>query len=49
VLVQFIDTLHTGEQLRQELRLHSSRVRKYIVLHDTTLCAYKVSIYKLQV
>ena len=39
----FIDTLHTGEQLRQELRLHSTRVRKYIVLHDTELCGRKLA------
>jgi GT2 family glycosyltransferase/tetratricopeptide (TPR) repeat protein len=32
----FIDTLHTYEQLTQELRLHADKVRKYIVLHDTT-------------
>jgi hypothetical protein len=32
----FIDTLHTYEQLSQELRLHAHKVRKYIILHDTT-------------
>lgn len=31
----FIDTLHTYDQLRQELALHADRVRRYIVLHDT--------------
>jgi hypothetical protein len=31
----FIDTWHTYEQLTKELKLHSSKVRKYIVLHDT--------------
>ena len=31
----FIDTLHTGEQLQQELFLHSDKAKKYIVLHDT--------------
>lgn len=35
----FIDTLHTGEQLRQELKLHASKAKKYIVLHDTVSCA----------
>src|SRR5262249_15621011 len=32
----FIDTWHVYEQLRQELRRHAGKVRKYIVLHDTT-------------
>jgi tetratricopeptide (TPR) repeat protein len=32
----FIDTWHVYEQLSEELRLHASAVRKYIVLHDTT-------------
>lgn len=32
----FIDTYHTAEQLKQELALHSSKVRKYIGFHDTT-------------
>lgn len=31
----FIDTLHTGTQLQQELQLHHHKVSKYIVLHDT--------------
>lgn len=31
----FIDTLHTYDQLRQELALHAGKSRKYIVLHDT--------------
>ncbi len=31
----FIDTLHTYDQLRQELALHAAKARKYIVLHDT--------------
>lgn len=31
----FIDTVHTYEQLRQELALHAGKARKYIVLHDT--------------
>jgi hypothetical protein len=34
----FIDTLHTYEQLSQELKLHASKAKKYIVLHDTTSC-----------
>jgi glycosyltransferase involved in cell wall biosynthesis/tetratricopeptide (TPR) repeat protein/predicted O-methyltransferase YrrM len=32
----FIDTYHVYEQLREELRRHAGRVRKLIVLHDTT-------------
>jgi len=31
----FIDTLHTYQQLSSELRLHSEKVSKYIILHDT--------------
>ncbi len=31
----FIDTLHTYNQLISELNLHSSKVKKYIILHDT--------------
>lgn len=32
----FIDTWHVYEQLREELRLHAGRVRKFIALHNTT-------------
>lgn len=32
----FIDTWHVYEQLKIELMLHSSKVNKYIILHDTT-------------
>jgi hypothetical protein len=31
----FIDTLHTYNQLTMELNLHSEKVSKYIILHDT--------------
>ncbi len=31
----FIDTLHTRYQLFQELKRHSTRVSRYILLHDT--------------
>jgi hypothetical protein len=31
----FIDTLHTYNQLINELNLHSSKVKNYIILHDT--------------
>lgn len=30
----FIDTLHTYNQLKQELKLHGNKATKYIVLHD---------------
>lgn len=33
----FIDTLHHYEQLKEELRLHADKAKKYIVFHDTTL------------
>lgn len=31
----FIDTKHTYSQLKDELKLHSSKVKKYIAFHDT--------------
>lgn len=36
----FIDTLHTYNQLTKELELHSEKVSKYIILHDTTTFGY---------
>ena len=35
----FLDTLHQYEQLKEELRLHADKTKKYIVFHDTTLYA----------
>jgi hypothetical protein len=32
----FIDTLHQYKQLKQELKKHAPKVRKYIIMHDTT-------------
>ena len=32
----FIDTEHVYSQLKQELKIHSSKVKKYIFFHDTT-------------
>jgi hypothetical protein len=32
----FIDTYHEYNQLKQELHLHSDKVRKYLIFHDTT-------------
>ncbi len=37
----FIDTLHTYDQLRQELALHADKVRKYLVFHDTTTYGFR--------
>ena len=34
----FIDTLHTYDQLKAELKLHADKANKYIVLHDTESC-----------
>jgi hypothetical protein len=34
----FIDTEHTFDQLSVELKLHGSKVRKYIAFHDTATC-----------
>lgn len=31
----FIDTLHTYDQLKQELKLHGNKAKKYLVFHDT--------------
>ena len=31
----FIDTLHTYDQLKKELKLHGNQAKKYIVFHDT--------------
>jgi hypothetical protein len=31
----FIDTAHHYDQLKEELRLHAGKVRKYIAFHDT--------------
>lgn len=33
----FIDTWHSYKQLKAELELHASKVKKYIILHDTVL------------
>jgi len=36
----FIDTLHTYNQLYQELSLHASKIEKFIIMHDTTTYGY---------
>ena len=33
----FIDTIHSYEQLSQELKLHSPHTTKYIIMHDTVI------------
>lgn len=33
--ILFIDTLHDYEVLKEELKLHSKKTKKYIILHDT--------------
>ena len=33
----FIDTIHSYEQLSQELKIHSPHTTKYIIMHDTVL------------
>jgi hypothetical protein len=32
----FLDTWHAYDQLKAELELHSSKAKKYIIMHDTT-------------
>mgnify|MGYP003660191117 CR=1 FL=1 len=32
----FIDTWHVYDQLKKEFELHANKVKKYIILHDTT-------------
>lgn len=33
----FIDTYHVYTHMKEELRLHSSKVKKYIIAHDTNI------------
>jgi len=35
----FIDTIHCYDQLKSELKLHTGKVKKYIILHDTVFHA----------
>lgn len=44
----FIDTYHCYEQLTQELKLHSSKVEKYIIFHDTYTYGRKGENLKFQ-
>jgi hypothetical protein len=34
----FIDTLHEYAQLKEELKLHADKARKYIAFHDSVSC-----------
>lgn len=34
----FIDSRHNYEQMKAELSLHSMKVGRYIIMHDTTIC-----------
>lgn len=36
----FIDTHHTYNQLKQELKMHAHKAKKFIAFHDTTLFEY---------
>lgn len=36
----FLDTWHAYKQLKAELKLHSSKVKKYLMFHDTTTYGY---------
>jgi len=36
----FLDTWHSYKQLKAELKLHASKVKKYLVFHDTTTYGY---------
>lgn len=37
----FLDTWHAYDQLKAELELHSPKVAKYIIMHDTTSYEYR--------
>ena len=37
----FIDTLHRYGQLKEELRLHANKVKKYLIFHDTESFEFK--------
>jgi O-methyltransferase len=43
----FIDTFHVYGQLRRELELHATGVRKYIILHDTTVDEYEGEVRRM--
>jgi Cephalosporin hydroxylase len=47
----FIDSFHTYSQIKEELRLHHASVKKYIIMHDTTIFEFsdEKNIYNLPV
>lgn len=40
----FIDTIHSYDQLIQELKLHSPHTTKYIIMHDTVIPEMQTAI-----
>ena len=42
----FIDTWHDFLQLKKELNRHHNKVKKYIILHDTTTFGFQDEIYE---
>lgn len=42
----FLDTWHVYEQLSRELLYHASKVKKYIIMHDTTFFAHMGEYYE---
>lgn len=44
----FIDTWHSYKQLKAELALHSDKVNKYIIFHDTTSYADRDEHYYIE-
>jgi len=42
----FIDTYHEYNQLKKELELHSKKVKKYLIFHDTTTFGDKGETFK---
>ena len=41
----FIDTIHTYEQLSQELKIHSPHTTKYIIMHDTAISEMRLAVF----
>lgn len=37
----FIDTLHTYDHLKEELKLHGNKARKYLIFHDIDTFGFK--------
>lgn len=40
----FIDTIHTYQQLSQELKLHGNKAKKYLIFHDTEIEEIMIAI-----